>query len=267
MPKSPRVRPWDRISLPPWLVVVAGLVLPSAAQEPHSIRHWGAAQGADVDLVLAIAQTPDGFLWFGSPSGLFRCNGHAFHSFDPRSEAGDSSAAISVTALLTDRAGALWIGTQFEGLYRMHQGRNETFRAPQGLDNDRIKCLLDRANGSLLVGTDGGGLFQRPTGRHRFEPFAVDAEVKLTHPTALAEARMARFGSARSPMDSTQSAPDTPSIPFPALPVSSRWWFKPTERFGSAPSPDWQEYGPPSFARCLYEPPNLLGARVRSSLR
>jgi signal transduction histidine kinase/ligand-binding sensor domain-containing protein len=188
MPKSPRVRPWDRISLPPWLVVVAGLVLPSAAQEPHSIRHWGAAQGADVDLVLAIAQTPDGFLWFGSPSGLFRCNGHAFHSFDPRSEAGDSSAAISVTALLTDRAGALWIGTQFEGLYRMHQGRNETFRAPQGLDNDRIKCLLDRANGSLLVGTDGGGLFQRPTGRHRFEPFAVDAEVKLTHPTALAEA-------------------------------------------------------------------------------
>lgn len=188
MPNSPRVRPRDKANLVRCVLAVAFMALPATAQEPHSIRHWGAPQGTDVDLVLAIAQTPDGFLWFGSPSGLYRCNGHAFESLDPRSEAEDTSMEISVTALLTDRTGSLWIGTQFEGLYRMHQGRNETFRAQQGLANDRIKCLLERADGSLLVGTDGGGLFQRPAGQPHFEPFAVDAEIRLTHPTALAEA-------------------------------------------------------------------------------
>lgn len=79
----------------------------------------------------------------------------------------------SVTALLVDRAGYLWIGT-YGGLVRYdgHDFRVHGSDAQNGPPSDRITALLEDDAGRLWIGTenggvgrmDAGGQFQRPAG-------------------------------------------------------------------------------------------------------
>lgn len=79
----------------------------------------------------------------------------------------------SVTALLQDRAGYLWIGT-FGGLVRYdgHDFRSYDSHAGVGPPSDRITALLEDPDGRLWIGTenagvgrmDPGGYFLRPIG-------------------------------------------------------------------------------------------------------
>jgi diguanylate cyclase (GGDEF)-like protein len=65
----------------------------------------------------------------------------------------------SVTAMLEDRRGYLWIGT-FGGLSRFdgHRFRNFAGRGVYGLPSDRISALLEDAQGHIWVGTENAGI-------------------------------------------------------------------------------------------------------------
>ena len=71
---------------------------------------WTAANGAPSG-VNAITQTPDGWLWLGGPSGLFRFDGVRFERA-PAALA-PLSANIGNLGLLPD--GSLWITYKFGG--------------------------------------------------------------------------------------------------------------------------------------------------------
>ncbi len=148
----------------------------------QTVRNWGEAQGLNLGFTAATAQTADGFLWFGTPSGLFRFDGYAFVRVDPRGPG--MAMELSVSALLADRDGGLWIGSTAEGLYRFEKGAATTYRKERGLTNDRIKCLYQDADGVVWVGTDGGGAFHQDG--DRFVPLHVNGRAPPTHPTAFA---------------------------------------------------------------------------------
>jgi len=57
----------------------------------------GTPRGTSVK-VRAIAQTPDGYLWLGTPAGLFRFDGISFTAWQP--EAGQNLFSDFVCALL-----------------------------------------------------------------------------------------------------------------------------------------------------------------------
>ena len=63
---------------------------------------------------------------------------------------------IESLTLLSDRAGALWIGTQHAGLLRRLAGRTERFTRADGLSGDVVDCLLEDREGSLWVATSSG---------------------------------------------------------------------------------------------------------------
>lgn len=63
-------------------------------------------------------------------------------------------AGLQVTSL-ADAGGILWIGT-LEGLWRLQQGEVERVDGLPGTPESRIRRLLARADGSLLVATEGG---------------------------------------------------------------------------------------------------------------
>ena len=72
----------------------------------------------------AFAQTADGYLWVGSPAGLFRFDGVRFELF--RSPFGDSLRSTNISALLAADDG-LWVGYLFGGFSFLKNGKVTNF--------------------------------------------------------------------------------------------------------------------------------------------
>jgi signal transduction histidine kinase/ligand-binding sensor domain-containing protein len=87
------------------------------AVDIHQLSHviWTTRDGAPEAIVSDMAQTPDGFLWIGTESGLVRFDG--VH-FDPR--IGKKLPQSSIKSLFAESDGDLWIGYTFGGISRLH---------------------------------------------------------------------------------------------------------------------------------------------------
>ena len=120
---------------------------------------WTTENGLPQNSVLAIAQTPDGYLWLGTEEGLLRFDGVRFVTFDKRNTPGLQSDEVD--SLLVDRRGGLWIGTRGGGLMLFQNGAFRTFTTAEGLSSDSVQALYEDPSGDLWIGTDGGGLVRR----------------------------------------------------------------------------------------------------------
>jgi ligand-binding sensor domain-containing protein/signal transduction histidine kinase len=134
--------------------------------DPIPITHWGTDEGLGPGQVMAICQTREGYLWFGSTEGLMRFDGVRCTVFDARNT--PELRANGVMALYEDRQGWLWIGTSGGGLAcRRPDGRFLVYGKAEGLANEQISVMAEDASGRLWVGTDGGGLFEFLNGGFR----------------------------------------------------------------------------------------------------
>lgn len=108
------------------LALAIAAAMPSARAQDRSIRladyhHaiWGARQGAPADID-AMAQTRDGWLWLGTPRGLFRFDGVGFDKFAP--QAGPQLLSDGISSLWAGDDGDLWIGYADGGMSVLHEG-------------------------------------------------------------------------------------------------------------------------------------------------
>jgi PAS domain S-box-containing protein len=124
---------------------------------------WTSDNGLPQNSVLAIAQTTDGYLWFGTENGVARFDGVRFVNFDSRNTPALKSNQIG--ALLVDHRGDLWIGTHGGGLTVLSQGVFKNYTDKIGLSNDSVSALYEDKGGDLWIGTDGGGLNRVHNGR------------------------------------------------------------------------------------------------------
>jgi ligand-binding sensor domain-containing protein len=114
---------------------------------------WTTSNGLPHDSIRAIAQTPEGYLWFATPDGLARFDGIDFTVFN-----GSNTPLLKqgvLTTLLADPDGSLWIGTASSGLLHYRNGSFEKVEGP-GFARGGIRALLRDTRGALWVGTDGG---------------------------------------------------------------------------------------------------------------
>ncbi|MGI8554767.1 MAG: ligand-binding sensor domain-containing protein, partial [Pyrinomonadaceae bacterium] len=80
-------------------------ILPS----PQNFHQWGAVtlfNGLPSDNIRAVAQTPDGILWFGTQNGLARFDGRLVENINPK-----NLPSNKILALEIGLDGTLWIGT------------------------------------------------------------------------------------------------------------------------------------------------------------
>lgn len=191
------------------LCLVAATTTAARAQLPpqaplsgfHHTR-WNLADGAPGGVV-ALAQTQDGFLWLGSPVGLYRFDGLRFELFAQK------LPSDSISSLLALRDGGLWIGYRGggaslldydgglhhygeaeglppgrvwkleadardivwaatdRGLYRLQGGRWQAAGEASGFAGRRVVTVLADAAGTLWVGS-AEGLYTRAAGATRF---------------------------------------------------------------------------------------------------
>jgi diguanylate cyclase (GGDEF)-like protein len=139
------------------LQVVAGAAPPPLKPLDAYFREtWTTRDGLPHNLVHAVVQTPDGYLWFATWEGLARYNGREFRVFDRGSvpELRDNG----VRALRPGRDGSLWLGTSRGGVAHYQGGRWRSLTKAEGLAQDEVMDLLEDREGRLWVGTESAGI-------------------------------------------------------------------------------------------------------------
>jgi signal transduction histidine kinase/ligand-binding sensor domain-containing protein/CheY-like chemotaxis protein/HPt (histidine-containing phosphotransfer) domain-containing protein len=144
----------------------------AAAAPARSLRfdQLSVEHGLAQESILSIAQDGDGFMWFGSQTGLSRFDGYRVTSY--HNEVGNRRTIANnwVRVLHVDRSGRLWIGTD-SGLDRF-EPETQTFThfvpnepVKRGNGNRHIHALVDDGNGGLWIATaDGLQRFDMKTG-------------------------------------------------------------------------------------------------------
>jgi signal transduction histidine kinase/ligand-binding sensor domain-containing protein len=120
---------------------------------PPNLHQWGAVtlfHGLPSDRVRAIAQTPDGVMWFGTDGGLAKYDGRRTQAIT-----GDGLPPGKVLALKLDPDGALWIGTE-GGATRFAQGRFEFIKETEG---KVITAIISPQRGHAFISSESGVVF------------------------------------------------------------------------------------------------------------
>ncbi len=167
-------RPRLKVTVTRWMAlftVVAGcgLALDPSAPTSEFIRNdFTVENGLPSNVVNAIVQTRNGFLWIGTDAGLARFNGRQFTLIYFR--APQPAPQGIVRALAEGPDGDLWVGTG-AGLARIARPALDffdrslsVFYHPGAGSSDEISCLRFTRDGSLWVGTSGG-LYRFKNGR------------------------------------------------------------------------------------------------------
>jgi len=93
----------------------------------------------------------DGSLWVAGT--------HLYHIHTPRERsepAPTPSSSARVRQVFRDSMGALWIGTEGDGVFREQGGRRVQYTKRNGLINDFIRAFLETSDGAIWIGSDEG---------------------------------------------------------------------------------------------------------------
>jgi hypothetical protein len=131
----------------PICVLFIGMALPGTAQV--AIDLWTADNGLPQNIVLAICQTPDGYLWLATFNGLVRFDGVRFVTYNRSNTPGIKGNRFG--SLFCTADGDLWAGTEGSGVTHYHQGRFTTYTTQDGLLSDKVDGISADNQGNLWV--------------------------------------------------------------------------------------------------------------------
>lgn len=151
-----------------WLKVLIFLSLyyaiNNAAAVIPSFNHLGHEQGLSNESIKAITQDHEGYMWFGTLSGLFKYDGYKFKRFI----LGEQLENIHVLSLFVDSKGLLWVGTKNNGLFAYNNKSNaihhiqgslnalNQFSAYEILEADHKELWIGTSNGLKLLDINQG---------------------------------------------------------------------------------------------------------------
>lgn len=147
-----------------WLLLGLWFAAAPVHASGHFARWAGVYEDARVRGSTALAQTPDGFLWVGSESGLIRFDGLTWYE-----EKGFSAQPFAVNDLLVDPRGRLWVASANTLLWR----QNGTLQVVATLPEQDAQIRRLRWIGGAVY-------LAARTGVYRFDP--VHGLVRLGSP-------------------------------------------------------------------------------------
>jgi signal transduction histidine kinase/ligand-binding sensor domain-containing protein len=139
------------------LLLTAPAVALDTASEVGQYGHtaWTLHAGNLPAYPKTIAQTPDGYLWLGTESGMLRFDGVRFTRWQP--SRGRNLPSTNITQLLVTRDGGLWIGTA-KGLARWE---HESLTEYSDLAGQYVTSLVEDRGATVWVGTSAPDGFAR----------------------------------------------------------------------------------------------------------
>lgn len=126
-------------------------------QSEYLIRIWQTEEGLPQNSVTSIAQTPDGYIWFGTFNGLVRFDGVRFTVFDSANTPELKSSRL--VRLSVDRTGSLWMISEFGDLTRLANGKFKGFASAEGLPSGGASALSEDKNAKLWLSDPAGSIY------------------------------------------------------------------------------------------------------------
>ncbi len=126
-------------------------------------KGWTVADGAP-GAIYAIAQTADGTLWLGGPSGLSRFDGISFVRYD--GTGGLPAETRDIKTLTAAPDGSLWIGYAIGGISVLRSGQALHYDARDGLPRGSVNNIVMDRDGVTYAATSRG-LYQLRGNRWR----------------------------------------------------------------------------------------------------
>jgi signal transduction histidine kinase/ligand-binding sensor domain-containing protein/CheY-like chemotaxis protein len=165
-------------------LVIGALCLVTAAQPLRALdlgrhfsqfrlTHWDADNGLPSQRINAIAQTADGYIWFGTYSGLARFDGVRFTVYYPNNS---PLPRGEILALKAASDGSLWIGTSGGAVHYAH-GHFERIRSPGGAET--AVTSIAESGGRIWLAYHSLGVFYMEGSSPR-EVAALRPEIQTT---------------------------------------------------------------------------------------
>ncbi|PIB35735.1 hypothetical protein BFP72_10190 [Reichenbachiella sp. 5M10] len=112
-----------------------------------------------------IVRMPDGTIYLASSYGILEYDTQNNLLIEAEFLGGERyfGLELSVESFCLHSSGDLWVGTQYDGVYRMHLESNkgrETWQLQKiPITNKRILSMVEDTDGSMLIGTENDGLW------------------------------------------------------------------------------------------------------------
>jgi signal transduction histidine kinase/ligand-binding sensor domain-containing protein len=166
--------PWERNIVPNLVETSSGalaggtsglwLFFPGQTNVPAQI--FTHTNGFPSDWVISLWEDREKNLWCGTGAGLAVIRPNNLETISPP----DKWKSCPVLSVLPTPDGALWIGTEGAGLYRLQNGGWTNFDSAQGLRNPYVWSLAADGAGNIWAGSWGGGLFAQKDDAFDFAP-------------------------------------------------------------------------------------------------
>ena len=132
-----------------WIGTTTGLL----QYKDGKVIHYGEKEGLALPDIRALAEAPDGTLWFGMLGGGL---GHLQNGVIKQFRKSDGLSSDFVQCLYLDSDGALWIGTYGGGLDCFKDGHFSAVGVNQGLPNNYICAIEQDTAGNFWISSHAG---------------------------------------------------------------------------------------------------------------
>lgn len=168
--------PWGWNTVPNFLETSAGVLAGGTSsdglwlfftdQTNTPALHLDHTNGLPSDWVISLWKDREKNLWCGTGAGLVVIRPSNLETISSP----DKWKSCPLLSVLPAPDGALWIGTEGAGLYRLQNGDWTNFDSAQGLRNPYVWSLAADGQGEIWAGTWGGGLFKQKDDAFDFAP-------------------------------------------------------------------------------------------------
>jgi signal transduction histidine kinase/ligand-binding sensor domain-containing protein len=131
------------------IVLLAMMFCARAAAAQYYVESWTTENGLPHNVVTALQQTRDGYIWMATSDGLVRFDGVRFTIFNRSNSPGLRSNRF--TSLYEAADGAIWAGTEGSGVTRYAQGVFTTYTTQDGLAHNHVRAVTGSATGDVWM--------------------------------------------------------------------------------------------------------------------
>ncbi len=126
-------------------------------------QSWSEFGGLSGTTANDIYQTRDGYIDIGTYEGLVKFDGVEFTTLNRISN--KEYDFVSARTIIQDSRGDIWVGSNDEGLHRISDAGNKTYKMENGLPNNSVRALCEDTIGNIWVGTASGVVYITPNGK------------------------------------------------------------------------------------------------------